>query len=209
MRSRPCTRPQFPPDQVRVPSGARKASSDAIRDRRPGSRGAPTGETMPAMPLIVRGGKGRGGGSGADFHQAARGHVAEQLQQVVLGNPVLARRVFEEFRVRAERRAAREGGQATATGEVEASALSSRELEVLDCLVMGRSNKEIGDRPFITEQTVKNHMTSVLRKLNASDRVGAILYAVRQGWMEVAPPVPGQAPASAADAAMDKTQTVA
>jgi hypothetical protein len=52
-------------------------------------------------------------------------------------------------------------------------------------------------------------MTSVLRKLNATDRVGAILYAVRQGWMEVAPPVTGQLAASVADAELDKTQTVA
>ena len=71
------------------------------------------------------------------------------------------------------------------------------------------TNKQVAYALSISEQTVKNHMTSVLRKLNATDRVGAILYAVRQGWMEVAPPVPGQLPASAADSALDKTQTVA
>jgi hypothetical protein len=52
-------------------------------------------------------------------------------------------------------------------------------------------------------------MTSVLRKLNATDRVGAILYAVRQGWMEVAPPGPGRLAAGAHDSELDKTQTVA
>ena len=52
-------------------------------------------------------------------------------------------------------------------------------------------------------------MTSVLRKLNATDRVGAILHAVRQGWMEVAPPVPGQVTANEAGSTLDKTQTVA
>ena len=70
--------------------------------------------------------------------------------------------------------------------------LSTRELAVLDCVAQGLSNREIADELFVSEQTVKNHMTSVLRKLNATDRVGAILHAVRQGWMEVAPPVPGQ-----------------
>ena len=67
------------------------------------------------------------------------------------------------------------------------SRLSPRELEVLDCLVMGRSNKEIGDALFITEQTVKNHMTSVLRKLAVDDRVAALRYAVAKGWAEIGP----------------------
>jgi len=58
---------------------------------------------------------------------------------------------------------------------------------VLDCLVMGRSNKEIGDALFITEQTVKNHMTSVLRKLQVDDRVAALRYAVTKGWAEIGP----------------------
>ena len=66
-------------------------------------------------------------------------------------------------------------------------ALSPRELEVLDCLVMGHSNKEIGDALFITEQTVKNHMTSVLRKLQVDDRVAALRYAVTRRWAEIGP----------------------
>ena len=52
---------------------------------------------------------------------------------------------------------------------------------------MGRSNKEIGDALFITEQTVKNHMTSVLRKLQVDDRVAALRYAVTHGWAEIGP----------------------
>jgi DNA-binding NarL/FixJ family response regulator len=92
--------------------------------------------------------------------------------------------VFDEFRQRAERHAA---GEAEEAGEVDAAELSPRELEVLDCLVMGRSNKEIGDSLFITEQTVKNHLTSVLRKLAVDDRVAALRYAVTHGWAELGP----------------------
>lgn len=99
------------------------------------------------------------------------------LHQAVLTNPNLARRVLGEFRTLSD-------GQGAPEPDVM---LSPRELEVLDCLVMGHSNKEIGDALFITEQTVKNHMTSVLRKLAVDDRVAALRYAVSKGWAEIGP----------------------
>jgi DNA-binding NarL/FixJ family response regulator len=68
--------------------------------------------------------------------------------------------------------------------------LSVREVEVLDCVAQGLSNKEIADALYITEQTVKNHMTSVLRKLDVSDRVQAVLFAVKHGWIEIAAAMP-------------------
>jgi len=60
--------------------------------------------------------------------------------------------------------------------------LSPRELEVLDCLLMGFANKDIGDALFITEQTVKNHMTSIMRKFSVTDRVAALRVAMSSGW---------------------------
>jgi DNA-binding NarL/FixJ family response regulator len=108
-------------------------------------------------------------------HSVLRGE--NLLHQAVLTNPELARRVLGEFRTLSE-------GQG---GNAPDVALSPRELEVLDCLVMGNSNKEIGDALFITEQTVKNHMTSVLRKLEVDDRVAALRYAVSKGWAEIGP----------------------
>ena len=116
----------------------------------------------------------------------------------MLARPELARRLRAELRLPGE-----------ATGGEGPMPLSTRELAVLDCVAQGLSNKEIADELFVSEQTVKNHMTSVLRKLNAPDRVGAILHAVRQGWMEVAPPVPGQAAARATEPTLRDTQTVA
>ena len=60
--------------------------------------------------------------------------------------------------------------------------LSPRELEVLDCLLMGYTNRDIAQALFITEQTVKNHMTSVMRKLSVTDRVAALRVAMGNGW---------------------------
>ena len=109
-------------------------------------------------------------------HAVLRGE--NLLQAAVLQSPTLARRVLGEFRSLSER---------TGPDGPPDVSLSPRELEVLDCLVMGRSNKEIGDSLFITEQTVKNHMTSVLRKLQVDDRVAALRYAVSKGWAEIGP----------------------
>ena len=47
---------------------------------------------------------------------------------------------------------------------------------------MGNTNREIAQSLFITEQTVKNHMTSVMRKLDVNDRVAALRVAMGSGW---------------------------
>ncbi len=61
---------------------------------------------------------------------------------------------------------------------------SERELEVLERIARGGSNKEIADELHISTQTVKNHISSILRKLSLSDRTQAVLYALRRGWIE-------------------------
>ena len=60
--------------------------------------------------------------------------------------------------------------------------LTAREIAALDGVVRGMSNREIADRLCVTEQTVKNQMTTVLRKLGADDRVQALLFALQHGW---------------------------
>lgn len=59
--------------------------------------------------------------------------------------------------------------------------LSSRELEVLKLIVEGLSNKEIAGRLSVTESTVKNHVNSILNKLNVRDRTQAATTALRRG----------------------------
>lgn len=57
--------------------------------------------------------------------------------------------------------------------------LTRREKDVLSLLVKGYSNKEIADAVFISEKTVKNHLTSIFRKLGVKDRTQAAVYALK------------------------------
>ena len=59
--------------------------------------------------------------------------------------------------------------------------LTARELDVLRCLGRGRSNKEIAEELFISEKTVKTHVSAILDKLSLSDRTQAALYAAKRG----------------------------
>ncbi len=63
--------------------------------------------------------------------------------------------------------------------------LSDREMEVLSCVVRGMSNKEIATLLGISHQTVKNHVTSILRKFSVEDRTQAVVYALRRGWVKL------------------------
>ena len=59
--------------------------------------------------------------------------------------------------------------------------LTPREKEVLTYIARGYPNKQIADELDISEQTIKNHVTSSLRKLNANSRTHAVVQAIKQG----------------------------
>jgi len=63
--------------------------------------------------------------------------------------------------------------------------LSSREVEILKQVAEGSPNKRIADALNTSEQTIKNHITSIMRKLNANDRTHAVVLALRQGWLSI------------------------
>jgi DNA-binding NarL/FixJ family response regulator len=66
--------------------------------------------------------------------------------------------------------------------------LTKREMEVLKEIASGKSNKEIATSLFITEKTVKTHVSNVLAKLELADRTQAALFAVRNRLVEQEPP---------------------
>ncbi len=77
------------------------------------------------------------------------------------------------------------GSSAYIDGEEQFVPLSPREMEILQAVTNGLSNKEIASKLGISQQTVKNHMTSILRKLNVEDRTQAAVKALRHGWVRI------------------------
>jgi DNA-binding NarL/FixJ family response regulator len=63
--------------------------------------------------------------------------------------------------------------------------LSAREQEVLELLAQGMSNKAIAEELYISEKTVKNHVSSILRKLSVNDRTQAVIVALKNGLVSL------------------------
>ena len=63
--------------------------------------------------------------------------------------------------------------------------LSEREIEVLTLIAAGQSNKQIADRLFVAEATIKSRVTNILSKLDASDRTHAVTIALRRGIIDL------------------------
>jgi two-component system response regulator DegU len=63
--------------------------------------------------------------------------------------------------------------------------LTQRERQILTYVAEGNSNKQIANTLDISEQTIKNHVSAILRKLNANDRAHAVVLAIRRGWISL------------------------
>lgn len=80
------------------------------------------------------------------------------------------------------------GGSATKEADVkyvphDNSPLTRREAEVLRLMAEGKSNKMIGEYLFISEKTVKNHVSSILQKMEVDDRTQAVINSIKNGWV--------------------------
>ena len=108
------------------------------------------------------------------IRRASRGEYL--IDESVLTKPLVASRVLKSFR-----------DLSAVEQELEPLfvPLSSREIEVLDYIARGNSNKEIARALGISDQTVKNHITSILRKLAVNDRTQAVVYALQRGWIKM------------------------
>ena len=63
--------------------------------------------------------------------------------------------------------------------------LTRRECEVLQLMTDGRSNRSISEDLYISEKTVKNHVSNILQKMSVNDRTQAVVTAIKNGWVEV------------------------
>lgn len=101
--------------------------------------------------------------------------IRATVERAAAGEPMLsgeiAGRVLREFE--------RERGEAR--NRTQLASLTPREEDILKLLATGESNREIGRRLFISEQTVKNHVANIFRKLEVNDRTKAALLAVKLG----------------------------
>ncbi len=63
--------------------------------------------------------------------------------------------------------------------------LTEREIEILQLVSQGLGNQEMAKRLFLSEKTIKNHMTNIFRKLSVSDRTQAVIYAIKNKIVEI------------------------
>src|SRR5205823_4862848 len=118
------------------------------------------------------------------LRRVARGEYL--INDVVLKDPKVASRLLSQFRNLPQ--------DITMVSDVDFALfnrLSEREIEVLERIATGGSNKEIADTLKISTQTVKNHISSILRKLSLNDRTQAVLYALRRGWIDAPEEIKG------------------
>lgn len=97
------------------------------------------------------------------------------INESLTNRPKLAEHVLQQFQ------------ELTSKSESEAyiSPLTPREIEILEFIAKGYLNKQIAAELGISEQTIKNHVTSILRKLNANARTEAVVVAIKQGLIKI------------------------
>ena len=133
----------------------------------------------------------KAGAKGYLLKDASSETLVEAIRGVVEGesqlDPGIARRVLDEFQrlvdLPAPPSAERSREEAVESGILEP--LTPREEEVLNLLVEGLSNREIGTRLHLTEGTIKNYVSAIIAKLQANDRTHAVVTALRRGLVEL------------------------
>lgn len=117
----------------------------------------------------------KAGAQGYVLKTASPPVVCDAILRVSQGEPVipgdLAARIIQEL----------SHGQGKKSAS-SADALTEREIEVLQLLSTGASNREIGSKLYISENTVRNHVRNILEKLHLNNRVQAAAYAMRRGY---------------------------
>lgn len=114
--------------------------------------------------------------------------LIDAIKVVSEGGSYLHPRVTHNL-VKEYRRLAKENSSAIADKGIEyrrpLHLLTKRECQVLQLLADGKSNRAVAETLYISEKTVKNHVSNILQKMNVNDRTQAVVSAIRKGWVEV------------------------
>ena len=121
----------------------------------------------------------KAGASGYLLKEVDPGEIADAVRQIHAGHsllsPVVASKLVSEFAAMSKR----------ADDKAMRPSLTGRELEVLQLASDGLTNRQIGRRLGISENTVKNHIRNILEKLHLHSRMEAVLYAVREELIDL------------------------
>jgi DNA-binding NarL/FixJ family response regulator len=179
------------PDVVLVDVPQEADAADAVRRMHQGA---------PDSPLVVLGGEDDDASIIEAMEVGATAHVAEvaepaelvatirrvadgedPLKDELIARPDLVERILDNVRdtIMADREAT--------------NPLTTRELEILALVAGGLRNREIAQTLGVSEQTVKNHLSTVLHKFGVPNRTQAVAYAVRHGWLVLRESEDGQA----------------
>jgi two-component system response regulator DegU len=108
------------------------------------------------------------------IRKASRGQYP--INDSIIARPAVAERVLKQFQEMALTGLAKEKIVAP---------LTTREIQILSYIANGNTNKQVAHVLGISEQTVKNHISAIFRKLNANDRAHAVALAIRNQWVSI------------------------
>jgi len=108
------------------------------------------------------------------IRRASRGEYV--INDFLMTRPLVAERVLKQFQ---------EMFTMGLVTEKLATPLTQRETQILSYIANGNSNKEVAHILGISDQTIKNHVSAILRKLNANDRAHAVAMAIQHHWISV------------------------
>jgi len=163
---------------IRMPKVSGIEATKVIRDSVPGARivmFTVSDEDSDLYEAI------RAGAVGYLLKEVAIDEIAESVRAVAQGQSLIsgsmAAKLVHEFNALMTR--------SDKQPKMPGPRLTDRELQILRCIAEGKSNKDIGDELFISENTVKNHVRNILEKLHLHSRMEAVMYAVRENLLEI------------------------
>lgn len=111
------------------------------------------------------------------------GHIRAAVRGAAPMSAAVTRKLMLDLRRGDEPVGAAPDGE-TEAGGADRTPLTPREMQILALIAEGATNKEIGQRIFLAENTVKNHLKHILAKLQVENRAQAVAYAFREGLLK-------------------------